>query len=159
MDPSRRNLLFGRRPQTPSAPPLPWATPNFFDRCTRCSDCVSACPTQIIKVGEGGFPRVDFSQGECTFCSDCVTACQPKALAKTDAAPWSLKARISDDCLATQGVECRICGEACDERAIRFELAIGKVAHPQIQTEQCTGCGACVAPCPSTSIRILELTA
>ncbi|WP_035853497.1 ferredoxin-type protein NapF [Deefgea rivuli] len=158
MDPSRRNLLFGRKPQTPNAPPPPWAVPQFLDRCTRCGDCVSACPTQIIKVGAGGFPNVDFSAGECTFCGDCASACTPQALLHSEAAPWSLRANISESCLAEQGIECRICGEACDERAIRFELAIGKVAHPHIKTEQCTGCGACLAPCPSQSIRILELT-
>lgn len=158
VDPSRRNLLFGRRPKTPSAPPPPWAAADFFDRCTRCGDCAQTCPTQIIKIGEGGFPSVDFSQGECTFCGDCTSACTPQALQQTDAAPWQLRANISDNCLAEQGVECRICGEACDERAIRFELAIGKVARPHINTEQCTGCGACLAPCPSQSIRLFELT-
>ena len=157
MDLSRRNLLFGRKPKTPSAPRPPWATTQFLDCCTRCGDCVRACPTQIIKIGEGGFPTVDFANGECTFCGDCATLCQPKALIKTDATPWSLKSIISDSCLAERGVECRICGEACDERAIHFELAVGKVAYPKINAEQCTGCGACLAPCPTSSIRILEL--
>ncbi len=158
VDLSRRNLLFGRKPQTLSAPPPPWATPQFLDLCTRCGDCASVCPTQIIKIGPGGFPSVDFSHGECTFCTDCVKACAPKALRQTESAPWQLRASIAPSCLAAQGVECRICGEACDERAIRFELAIGKVAQPHIQTDQCTGCGACAAPCPSDSIRILELS-
>jgi ferredoxin-type protein NapF len=158
VDPSRRNLLFGRKPNAPSAPLPPWASADFFNRCTRCGDCIRACPTQIIQIGAGGFPNIDFSQGECTFCGDCSTACTPQALLQNDAAPWHLHAHISNSCLAQIGVECRICGEACDEAAIRFELAIGKVAQPHINTEQCTGCGACLAPCPSQSIRILELT-
>jgi ferredoxin-type protein NapF len=159
VDASRRNLLFGRKPQVSPEPRPPWASSNFIDRCTRCGDCVSACPTQIIKVGDAGFPKVDFSQGECTFCGDCTSACTPKALEQSTDTPWALQASITDRCLALHGVECRICGEACDERAIHFQLAIGKVAQPQLITEQCTGCGACLAPCPSNSIRILELMA
>lgn len=159
MDASRRNLLFGRKPQAPPALRPPWAAPQFIALCTRCGECVTACPTQIIKVGDAGFPIVDFSHGECTFCGDCSRACAPKALDQNIDAAWSLRAEITDSCLASRAVECRICGDSCDAAAIRFELAIGKVAQPKIATAQCTGCGACVAPCPSQSIRILELNA
>ncbi len=157
VDPSRRNLLFGRRPQTPTAPRPPWATAHFLDRCTRCGDCASACPTQIIKVGEGGFPMVDFAQAECTFCGDCARTCTSLALDQSISPPWQIYAEINASCLADRGVECRICGESCDEQAIRFQLAVGKVAHPLVSAEQCTGCGACVSSCPSNSIRLLEL--
>ncbi|WP_293937370.1 ferredoxin-type protein NapF [Iodobacter sp.] len=159
VDPSRRNLLFGRRPQTPMAPRPPWASPAFLSLCTRCGDCASACPSQIIKVGDGGFPKVDFTDGECTFCGDCASVCQSKALDAQIDPPWQIHAQIDASCLAQRGVDCRICGEACDQQAIRFQLAVGKVAQPMINTEQCTGCGACVAPCPSNSIRLLELIA
>lgn len=159
MDTSRRNLLFGRKLQAPSAPRPPWARPNFIDLCTRCGDCVSVCPTQIIKVGDAGFPTVNFSNGECTFCGDCSKACTPKAILQNAAPAWSLRVAMKDSCLALHGVECRICGEMCDERAIVFELAVGQVAKPHINAEQCTGCGACVAPCPSQSLNILDITA
>lgn len=157
MDVSRRNLLFGRRPTAPTAPRPPWASTDFAQRCTRCNDCVSACPTQIIKIGDAGFPSINFSAGECTFCGDCVTACSNQALVKTTAAPWQINAKIADSCLAERGVECRICGEVCDEHAIRFEFAIGKVARPLVNSDHCTGCGACVAPCPSQSLSLLEI--
>jgi ferredoxin-type protein NapF len=157
VDPSRRNILFGRRPQTPSTPRPPWASAAFFKLCTRCGDCGTACPSQIIKVGDGGYPRIDFSQGECTFCSECVNVCPTKALQQEGAPPWNIHAEIDQTCLAQQGVDCRICGEACDYQAIRFQLAIGKVAQPIVDSEQCSGCGACVAPCPSNSIRLMEL--
>ncbi|MBM5571684.1 ferredoxin-type protein NapF [Deefgea chitinilytica] len=158
VDTSRRNLLFGRKPQTIAAPRPPWSKPNFVDICTRCGDCVSACPTQIIRVGDAGFPTVDFAHGECSFCGECSRVCNTKAIEQSAAEPWSLRAVRTDNCLALKNIECRICGEVCDVRAIRFELAIGKVAKPHINTEQCTGCGACVAPCPSQSLNILEIT-
>ena len=37
-------------------------------------------------------------------------------------------------------------------RAIRFPLVAGGVPRPEIDTGACTGCGACVAPCPVNAI-------
>ncbi|WP_265947046.1 ferredoxin-type protein NapF [Dechloromonas sp. A34] len=157
VDASRRGFLRGRpRPQAEIRPP--WALPEegFIDRCTRCNDCLKACPQKILVIGDGGYPTVDFSHAECTFCGDCVAACQPRALMRLDnaALPWQRKAFISDACLARQGVECRICGDFCDVRAIRFMPRLGGSPLPEIDSELCTGCGACVAPCPSRAIAI-----
>src|SRR5574338_593991 len=81
--------------------PRAGAEADFTARCSRCGDCLSACPTGILRKGEGGFPVVDFSRGECTFCGDCVNACMPGALHRLDGqAPWSLSARIGE---AVQG--------------------------------------------------------
>lgn len=135
----------------------PWALPEgeFVERCTRCGDCVKACPTHILVVGDGGFPTVDFREGECTFCGDCVTACQPKALVRVpEAAAWPYKATIGEDCLPRQGVECRVCGDFCEARAIRFTPRLGGSPLPDIDPDHCTGCGACVAPCPTVAVRI-----
>ncbi len=51
-------------------------------------------------------------------------------------------------CLARHGVECRVCGEACDAGAIRFPPRRGGVALPVADLAKCTACGDCVAPCP-----------
>lgn len=157
VDLSRRSFFRGRpRPRTELRPP--WALPEnaFIDHCTRCNDCVKACPTQIIVIGDGGYPTVDFSLGECTFCGDCVSRCQPKALVRLEPeqAAWTYKATIGEDCLPRQGVECRVCGDFCDARAIRFPPRLGGSPLPEIDAETCTGCGACVAPCPVTAIGI-----
>jgi ferredoxin-type protein NapF len=157
VDLSRRGFLRGRvRPKAEIRPP--WALPEneFVDRCTRCNDCLKACPQVILVPGDGGYPTVEFSRGECTFCADCVTACQPRALLRRseDAAPWPYKARVSDACLPKKGVECRVCGDFCDVRAIRFQPRLGGNPLPDIDIETCTGCGACVAPCPATAISI-----
>jgi ferredoxin len=61
---------------------------------------------------------------------------------------WPYKAVIGPTCLPNKGVECRVCGDFCDARAIRFAPRIGGSPLPEIDTEKCTGCGACVAPCP-----------
>jgi len=92
---------------------------------------------------------MSFQSGECTFCGDCVTACKTGALLRADQArPWDLKAAISDTCVTHKGVECRICGENCEVSAIRFRPTLGGISKPQLEDNVCTGCGACVAPCP-----------
>lgn len=154
-DISRRMMLFGRHRQVAEPGVLypPWAAADFTARCTRCNACVTACPTQIIRPGSGGFPEVDFQQGECTFCGACRDACTPHAL---DAATsWPQKALIGQGCLAAANVECRICGESCPESAIRFQWQAGKVAQPVLSSELCSGCGACVAPCPASVIKVV----
>jgi len=158
VDLNRRGFFRGRpRPQAQIRPP--WAQPEgaFIDACTRCDECLKACPQGIVISGDGGFPSIDFSRGECTFCGDCVNTCQPHALDRRDGAPpWDYRATIAPTCLPQQGVECRICGDFCESRAIRFTPRLGGVPLPSIDPVRCTGCGACVAPCPSQAIRIVD---
>ncbi|GAA5216631.1 ferredoxin-type protein NapF [Corallincola platygyrae] len=155
---SRRNLF---RPDIKQSAPLrpPWslAEADFTEACTRCGDCVNACPTNVIKVGSGGFPEIDFSQAECTFCDNCSTACPSDAINKqSEKSPWQYVAKIEQSCLSLQGVFCRSCGDVCEHRAIRFKLQVGGRASPELDIDACTGCGACVAPCPSQAIVIEE---
>ena len=156
VDASRRGFLRGRpRPKAEIRPPWALAEALFIDRCTRCNDCLPACPQHILTTGDGGYPTVDFSRAECTFCGECVKACRPQALSRQDGQPpWPLKALISDLCLARQGVECRVCGDFCEVRAIRFTPRLGGSPLPEIDAETCTGCGACLGPCPTRAIAI-----
>ncbi len=154
---SRRNFLRGRfsKRQGPLRPPWSLAEDDFLQACTRCGDCVKTCPTQIIGEGDGGYPVIDFADGECTFCADCVTVCKSGALKRRqDQLPWHIRARIGEDCLARQGIECRVCGEQCAAGAISFPLQPGVISVPEVDTARCTGCGACVEPCPTRTITV-----
>ncbi|HSH30699.1 MAG TPA: ferredoxin-type protein NapF [Thiohalobacter sp.] len=152
---SRAQFLRGdfRNRRPPQRPP--WAAPEstFIQRCSGCADCLSQCPTGIIRMYRG-FPEIDFKRGECSFCRACVEACPSGALQACGAPPWQLRVRIQASCLALQGVECRVCGEQCEAHAIRHRLVAGGVAQPELETLACTGCGACIAPCPTDAIRM-----
>jgi ferredoxin-type protein NapF len=155
VDLSKRRLF--RRPSEKSIDTqqrMPWVHDQntFTNDCTRCGQCVEVCETNIIIKGDGGFPSVDFTKGECTFCEKCSDVC-PESLFDLDVVPtWRHKVTMSDDCLATKSVECRSCAELCEPMAITFQLTIGNVAQPKLDKDKCTGCGACVAICPTSAI-------
>jgi len=156
---SRRDFLRGKfvaRKASIPRPPWALAEPAFVDACTRCGDCWRACPERIIVEDAEGRPTISFAVNACTFCGKCVEACEPQALRRDDeaVAPWQIKAQIFDTCLAKQHVVCRACGDACPVLAIRFRPQVMDAAQPEVDPELCTGCGACVAPCPVDAIRI-----
>ena len=72
--------------------------------------------------------------------------------AAVDAAAPKL-AVIGVGCIAfAQNVVCRSCGDACGEAAIRFSPRLGGASRPEVLTERCTGCGACVSACPAGAV-------
>ncbi|MDQ6973826.1 MAG: ferredoxin-type protein NapF [Mariprofundaceae bacterium] len=140
-------------------PPLrpPWAVNEilFQEACTRCGDCLQHCPESILqRESPNGYPLVNFNGGECTFCKQCVDVCPTHALNLSVTPLWSAKAIINNSCLTLQGVICHTCSEQCDESAIQFTPQIGKVSQPLLNINACTGCGACVASCPTQAIEV-----
>ncbi|EGR0568990.1 ferredoxin-type protein NapF [Vibrio cholerae] len=156
VDLSKRRWFTPNRQPNQSQVRLPWlASPDAFtDECTRCGKCVTACETHIIEKGDGGFPTVNFSIDECTFCYQCAQSCPEPLFVAQSEAPWQAKVHITHHCLAQQQVECRSCQDACPEEAIHFALQIGRTASPQVNSEQCSGCGACVSVCPSNAMTV-----
>lgn len=154
---SRRQFLRGtfKTANAPRRPPWALAEDRFIAACSGCGDCVTACPTRVI-IRVGRFPEIDFGRGECNFCGACATACTDGALLRQNpqTSPWNIKARLAATCLAQRGVECRICGEHCGPAAIRFSPRLGGPPLAEIDVAACTGCGACVAPCPVAAISI-----
>ncbi len=153
----------------------PWAIPEeyFIDYCTRCDKCIDACFDELIIKGRGGYPQMDFTQGGCDFCEDCLNVCESNALIKvadnnsnntasdnSDSSqaylpPWHIKAMIDlTKCLSMNATICRSCGEVCEDEVIKFDLRLGGVAEPMLNTEQCTGCGSCFSVCP---VQIVQL--
>lgn len=159
---SRRQFLRGDIANLRSAIRPPWfqTEPHFLAHCDQCGECLTACETGILERDASGYPQVNFQKGECSFCAACVKACPTGALAQQPGeAPWSVHAALNTAfCLASRGVLCMVCGDHCTARAIRFARAAYAIATPILDQAACTGCGACVAPCPVNAIRMLTET-
>ncbi len=154
---TRFELLRGHEKRQDQSIRPPWALHGgaFPAACNGGGDCINACPENILRADSESFPAVFFGAGLCTFCGACAEACPTGALAIVPGAkPWKLKAEIANTCLSILGTTCRVCGDQCDIQAIAFRLAVGCAALPEIDAATCTGCGACVAPCPVHAIRI-----
>lgn len=159
VDTHRRSFLRGRVHSSgeAAAPRPPWSLQpdaRFTSTCTRCGDCVRACPVHVLHKGDGGYPEIRFDADGCTLCGDCARACAPRAIdphaMPLVAFPW--RVQVSAACLAQRGVECRVCGDACGTRALRFVPARGGIAQMRIELDACTGCGACQPVCPVQAI-------
>ena len=158
---SRIQFLGGdfRGRSTPLRPPWAVAEKVFTEVCSGCGDCIKGCPEHLLIQGRGGLPRVDFQRGECTFCQACLERCPTGALqAQADRPPWSLKATIGEGCIARSGVVCSVCGEHCESRALRLLPVAGGRVVPRIETNLCTGCGACVRVCPTQAVAVHPLS-
>ena len=154
MDKERRNFLWGNRSEI--RPPWALELEQFFETCTRCHDCITVCPTNIITHDRFKYPLLDFSKGECTFCRKCLVACKPKALVDNDK-PWNHIAEIKERCLALKGTLCRLCGDECEAQAITFPPQLAGFGPPVISPARCTGCGACIRHCPTKAIFLIRI--
>ena len=136
-------------------PPWSGSEEEFTESCTLCGECISSCPAKVITTGHAGYPIMEFSGAGCNFCGACADVCKPGSIdRRARAKPWLLKAAISQACIEPKGVACRMCEEVCEVSAIRFRPRIGGGAVPSVGLVDCTGCGACVAPCPVQAISI-----
>ena len=154
---SRRNWLRARFVESDNTLRPPWLKSplSFTEQCTRCGDCLKACPESIIQVGDGGFPEIDFRLGECTFCGDCAKSCKEELFFDSESQkPWHYTAEIQSNCFAKNQVSCQSCQDVCDQRAIRFAPQLGSVSQPIINMVECNGCGACVSVCPASAIKV-----
>lgn len=151
-----RRALFARLRGGPEQIRPPWSRDeaDFLEACEPCGMCIAACPTGVLVKGHAGYPIVDFGNAACTLCGKCADVCKQECFIPRDRVPWSLKASIGKLCVEPKGVVCRACQENCPSDAITFKPLLGGGANPIVSFEKCTGCGACMRPCPVRAISI-----
>lgn len=135
-------------------PPYGTDESAFQNKCVNCENkaCATSCDEQIIVIMEDGTPTLDFSTNGCTFCDECAIACQEDVLSlQNTTTSYKINAIFSislNACIAHHGVICNSCKEPCVDDAILFN----GMFNPIIDKEKCTGCGFCVARCPTQAI-------
>lgn len=152
--------LEGAPPATKPArwlrPPGAIAEKSFVDVCSRCGNCVKACPAQCIKIDPSGAlgagaPYIDPDAMPCVVCDGlvCMRDCPSGALIPTalglldmGTARWD-----SATCVRHRGQDCTICIDQCPIGSVAIELRAGRV---HVIDDGCIGCGVCQHYCPTT---------
>ena len=147
----------------PVTPPGSVSIESFTSRCTACTLCVSACPTNVLQpsVSEYGFagimqPRMDFHSGFCNYdCTRCTDVCPTGAIM-----PLMIEAKkltqigkavfIKENCIVhTEKTACGACSEHCPTKACHMVPYENGLLIPEVRDEICIGCGACEYACPT----------
>lgn len=159
----RKPLGLNQEEETPLLvrPPYGKDESTFQSECPSCESkaCVASCDEKIIFVLEDGTPSLDFSKNGCTFCDACANVCEADVLSlENENHKERLNAMFRIDieaCVAHHGVICNSCKEPCIDDAILFN----GMFNPIIDENRCTGCGFCMARCPTQAInfRVLEI--
>lgn len=135
----------------------------FLAGCTRCGDCISACPYDAIGNAPerlesiAGTPIIEADSAACMMCEDfpCVTSCEPGVLIGA-VPPIMGTARVTEHlCLAHHNTTCTVCSERCPVT----EAILVVEGKPQIVEDTCTGCGVCRYVCPAPENAILLMPA
>ena len=134
----------------------PFARPEleFLLCCTRCDDCIVACPHDVIfklpaqyGIEAAGTPAMDLTNRGCHFCEGwpCVAACEQNTLALAEDAPRLATVQIDTDvCLPYSGPECGACADSCP---VPGALEWRDGVKPHINQDICTGCALCREAC------------
>lgn len=153
----------------PVSPPGSAGISQFTSRCTACTLCVNACPTNVLQpsVSEYGFagimqPRMDFHSGFCNYdCTRCTDVCPTGAIM-----PLMIEAKkltqigkavfIKENCIVhTEKTACGACSEHCPTKACHMVPYEGRLLIPEVKDEICIGCGACEYACPTRPYRAI----
>lgn len=135
-------------------PPFALNELEFLLACTRCSDCVEACPHGVIfsltaRVGAraAATPALDLLNKGCHLCEDwpCVTACTANALILPD-----FKTGTETNAETTSEAVSVAADLELDKTG---KISLPNLARASINTSLCLPysgpeCGACIASCP-----------
>lgn len=142
-------------------PPGACQESEFTKKCSRCGNCVKACPFFALKPVtmandfDLGTPTLRCYESWCRFCEDfpCIEACKTGALAFNvlEKKKKIATARVTpENCIRSAGKNCQACFEKCNETFSAGAVEITEdLRPPVIKTDRCSGCGACLNVCPA----------
>ncbi len=116
--------------------------------CLGYGDCAAVCPSDAICLTDG-IARVDTSR--CVGCGLCANTC-PKRIIKMLAQDTDTVVMCSNTQKGAEArkvctnacIACKKCEKICPHGAITIEDNLATIDYGK-----CTGCGACVAECPT----------
>jgi ferredoxin-type protein NapG len=128
----------------------------FLERCTRCGDCLPACPFGSIKKDPAdGYPVLFANESPCFLCDDfpCVAACATEALVPLGArAEVRMGLAVVNQAMCTADQGCRFCLAKCPTEALSV---IGfEDPYPLVDQEKCVGCGICEQVCETVNDKV-----
>ena len=166
---SRRGLfrlLSGGEHKAPPLPDIPaicppWAREkcDYLALCERCTLCADACPKRVIRPlssreeALNGIAVLNMDYGECDFCGQCVEVCPTGALNFEHGTKAQAAVKLTGTCDRILGMPCTMCAESCLEQAITLG---DRSSPPEIDSDACTGCGACALGCYSRALTMLK---
>ena len=165
----RHELTPRQRPERP-VPVLPAGAVSldrFRSHCTGCQLCVAACPNHVLRAGDGGLtmlqPLMTFEDGFCrTNCTACSEVCPTGAIrpvtVQEKTAIQTGRAVIDRSlCIVNRDdVTCTACKRSCPTGAISL-AGPNEHKEPAVDTERCTGCGACEYICPARPLAAIRV--
>ena len=153
-------------------PPGSKSVKSFYDHCTACQLCVSACPNGVLRpstdLSHLMQPQMGYENGFCRpECSECSQVCPAGAILPVTPEEKTAihigHATVNYDlCVVnTDGVSCGNCSRHCPAGAIRM---VPKDANdprsPKIPTvieDRCIGCGECEFLCPARPLSAIHV--
>ncbi|HJT19392.1 MAG TPA: 4Fe-4S dicluster domain-containing protein [Nitrospira sp.] len=127
----------------------------FLDRCTKCNDCVKACPHgSIVFHQQNGTPVIFPDHTPCYLCEDfpCIAACATDALLPVESsAAVDMGTAIVSHRLCTAAEGCHACVSKCPMNALSMDFDAQRLVVSQ---ESCVGCGICEQICRTVNDHI-----
>ena len=141
-------------------PPGAISEKAFLQACTRCEECIHACPKDAIQRAPKKFgflihntPYIDAMRTPCVMCTDlpCISACPDGALL-----PVQELTDVSMGYAILDKKKCQAYGETFCQQCV-IDCPVPGAIHqiddkPIIDKNICTGCGVCMRSCSTVNI-------
>lgn len=126
----------------------------FLERCTRCADCVEACPPKAIQLLSSNDTPVIFpEESPCQLCEDlpCISVCETDALLPVnDRSQIDMGLAKILPTICTAGNGCNSCVSKCPTGAISMDFSLFQI---DVDENRCVGCGVCQYICQTVNDR------